>query len=56
VTTDAVCPLTLAIELVVLLTIRLQFVIGDLDDDPTARVSTRDLIREAQDFIRDMTN
>jgi hypothetical protein len=30
-------------------------VIGDIDDDPTACVSTRDLIREARDFIRDAT-
>jgi hypothetical protein len=46
-------PLTVAIELVILLTIRLRYMIGDLDDDPTACVGTRDLIREAKDFIRD---
>jgi hypothetical protein len=48
-------PLVRAIVLVVLLAHRLAFVLGKTDHDPGAVVGTDDLIREAEDFIRDAT-
>jgi hypothetical protein len=53
---DTESPTVRAVELVILLTHRLAFIIGDEDDDPTAVVSTRDLLEEAREFVRDYLN
>jgi hypothetical protein len=42
-----------AIVLVVLLAHRVAFVLGKTDHDPTAIIGADDLLRQAEDFIRD---